>query len=169
MSKDTRYNTKELMVLHKRFQRDYPSGKITRSEFVTFYQRMFSADPEASKDFCEHVFNRYDIDGNGSIDFKEFMTSMSVVSRGTSEEKLLWVFKIYDADDDGYLVEKEIVEVLTAIYKCRCVDNATSKAVVTARKILRIADDNRDGRISESEFIRHAQDCPEIKDMLQGL
>ena len=48
-------------------------------------------------------------------------------------------------------------------------DNAASKAVVTARKILRIADDNRDGRISESEFIRHAQDCPEIKDMLQGI
>lgn len=59
------------------------------------------------------LFTRYDTDGSGFVDFKEFMTTLNVASRGSTTEKLLWVFKLYDKNNNGYLLESEIREILT--------------------------------------------------------
>ena len=47
-------------------------------------------------------------------------------------------------------------------------EKAEEKAGHMAKRILAKADDNKDGRLSEAEFVYHAKDCTEIKDMLQG-
>lgn len=168
LSKGTKFSMKELQEWYKKFKKDFPTGKINCSQFVVLYQKMFGAEGTASDEFCEHVFKQYDSDGNGTIDFDEFMTTLSVASRGTTDEKLLWAFKLYDKDSNGFLVESEVVDILTAVYKSRSVENAQGKAQHMAKKILKKADDNGDGRLSEAEFVYHAKDSSDIKDMLQG-
>ncbi len=42
----------------------------------------------------DQIFRIFDKDGNGSIDFKEFMMATDMTSAGTPEEKLKWTFKV---------------------------------------------------------------------------
>ena len=41
-----------------------------------------------------HLFRIFDKDGNGSIDFKEFVLATDITSSGEPEEKLRWTFKV---------------------------------------------------------------------------
>ena len=42
----------------------------------------------------DHVFRTLDLDGNGELDFKEYVLAMDLVHAKTPEEKLKWAFKM---------------------------------------------------------------------------
>lgn len=168
LSKGTKFTTKELKEWFNKFKGDFPQGKISKPEFVNLYKKMFGSDGDP-QEFCEHVFRQYDADGNGEIDFREFVTTLSVAARGTADEKLLWAFNLYDIDGNHYLSPSEITEILQAVYKAKKIDNPREKAEETVTTIFTKADDNKDGRLSEAEFVRHALTCPSVKELLQAL
>ena len=56
---------------------------------------------EAGEQFLEQLFRIFDKDGDGSIDFKEFMIATDMTSSGDPEEKLRWAFRMYDKDGSG--------------------------------------------------------------------
>ena len=41
----------------------------------------------------EALFDSFDADKSGHIDFKEFLMAIDVTSAGTPREKLLWAFR----------------------------------------------------------------------------
>jgi Ca2+-binding EF-hand superfamily protein len=169
LSKGTKYTTKELQDFFKKFKKDYPDGKINKQQFVKLYQNMFETDDDGdATEFCGHVFRQYDTDHNGFIDFREYVTTLSIASKGTPKEKLHWAFQLYDTDNSGYLTEHEIVEILSSIYRSRGLHDAREKATDVARDIFRQADDSKDGRLSEAEFVRHSSSSPELGELLQA-
>ena len=97
------------------FLKDCPSGMLSKEEFQKIYRQFFPfGDPSS---FADYVFNVFDADKSGSIDFKEFICALSVTSRGKMEDKLDWAFQLYDIDGDGKISYDEMLKIVEAIYK----------------------------------------------------
>ncbi|KAL9643767.1 hypothetical protein ABK040_016069 [Willaertia magna] len=63
------------------------------------------------------IFQAVDSDNNGKLDFKEFLSVMSVLVKGTTEEKLDFAFTMIDRDKDGKISREEWITVITTLYK----------------------------------------------------
>jgi transmembrane 9 superfamily protein 2/4 len=88
---------------------------LTKEEFQKIYKQFFPfGDPSS---FADYVFNVFDADKSGTIDFKEFICALSVTSRGKMEDKLDWAFQLYDIDGDGKISYDEMLAIVEAIYK----------------------------------------------------
>ena len=90
-SENTNYSIETIMAWYRGFKEDCPDGRLTPKAFMHVYGSSFlSAN---TKEFCDYVFRNFDKDGNGYIDFKEFLLAIHVTSCGSPEDKLGWAFR----------------------------------------------------------------------------
>ncbi|KAK4574175.1 Calcium-binding protein NCS-1 [Recurvomyces mirabilis] len=154
LQKATHFDKKELQQWYKGFLKDCPSGMLTKTEFQKIYKQFFPfGDPSS---FADYVFNVFDADKSGSIDFKEFICALSVTSRGKMEDKLDWAFQLYDIDGDGLISYEEMLKIVEAIYKMvgsmvkLPEDEDTPEKRV--KKIFRMMDKDENGSLDMAEF-----------------
>lgn len=63
----------------------------------------------------ERLFSVFDRDGNGSIDFQEFLTGLTMIYHGTIEDKKKFLFHMYDLDGNGEVTKDELFTMLSYI------------------------------------------------------
>ncbi|XP_060047201.1 calmodulin-1-like [Erinaceus europaeus] len=93
------------------------------------------------------MINEVDADGNGTIDFPEFMTMMGRKMKGTdSEEEIREAFCVFDKDGNGYISAAELRHMMTNLG-----EKLTDEEV---DEMIREADIDGDGQVNYEEFVQ---------------
>nr|XP_019044932.1 calcium-binding protein NCS-1 [Kwoniella bestiolae CBS 10118]OCF23862.1 calcium-binding protein NCS-1 [Kwoniella bestiolae CBS 10118] len=164
LQKNTYFDKKELQQWYKGFLKDCPSGQLNKEEFKKIYKQFFPfGDPSQ---FADYVFNVFDEDKSGTIEFKEFICALSVTSRGRLDEKLKWAFQLYDINQDGYITYDEMLQIVRSIYKMtgQMVQLPEDEDTPEKRvdKIFRNMDLNKDAKLTFDEFKEGSKQDPTI-------
>nr|XP_022909698.1 NADPH oxidase 5 isoform X2 [Onthophagus taurus] len=64
--------------------------------------------------FTERVFQIFDRDNSGSISLQEFLDAVHQFAGKSPEDKIKFLFKVYDLDGDGLIQHKELHHVMKA-------------------------------------------------------
>ncbi|KAM7343030.1 NADPH oxidase isoform 2-T3 [Cochliomyia hominivorax] len=64
--------------------------------------------------FTERVFQIFDKDNSGSISLQEFIDAIHQFSGQSADDKIRFLFKVYDIDGDGLIQHKELHDVIRA-------------------------------------------------------
>ena len=119
-------------------------GTITAKELLSI-MRSLNQDP--SEQELHEMIAEVDIDGNGKIDFEEFVSLMNRRSKETDiEEEVINAFKVFDKDGSGLIASNELRQVMTSLG-----DRLTDEE---ADEMIREADVDGDGYINYEEFVR---------------
>ncbi|KAL0855573.1 hypothetical protein Bca101_060726 [Brassica carinata] len=135
-------NTEEIQGLKAMFANidTDNSGTITYEELKEGLAKLGSKLTEAE---VKQLMDAADVDGNGSIDYIEFITATMHRHRLESDENLYKAFQHFDKDGSGYIT---IDELEVALKEYGMGDDATIKEVLSD------VDSDNDGRINYEEF-----------------
>ncbi|XP_028902128.2 uncharacterized protein LOC105221203 isoform X1 [Zeugodacus cucurbitae] len=64
--------------------------------------------------FTDRVFQIFDKDNSGSISLQEFIDAIHQFSGQSADDKIRFLFKVYDIDGDGLIQHKELHDVIRA-------------------------------------------------------
>jgi calmodulin len=118
-------------------------GTISSSELGTI-MRSLGQNPTESE--LQDMINEVDVDGNGTIDFDEFLNMMAKKMKETdSEEELREAFRVFDKDGNGYISAAELRHVMTNLGE-KLTDDEVDE-------MIREADLDGDGTVNYEEFV----------------
>ncbi|KAL0286216.1 UNVERIFIED_CONTAM: Calcium-dependent protein kinase [Sesamum angustifolium] len=116
------------------------SGTITYEELKSGLARLGSKLSEAE---VKQLMEAADVDGNGTIDYIEFITATMHRHKLERDEHLFKAFQFFDKDSSGYITRDELE---SAMKEYGMGDEATIKEIISE------VDTDNDGRINYEEF-----------------
>ncbi|KAH0794233.1 Calmodulin [Histomonas meleagridis] len=118
-------------------------GRITAKELGTVMRSLGQNPSEAE---IQDMVNEVDIDGNGTIEFDEFLYMMSRQLReGDTEEEIIDAFRVFDKDGDGKISVAELTHIMKNLG-----EPLTQEEI---DEMIAQADTNKDGIIDYAEFV----------------
>ncbi|XP_023032788.1 uncharacterized protein LOC6644800 isoform X3 [Drosophila willistoni] len=156
LSRATRFTEDEIKRIYRGFKAECPTGVVKEDTFKVIYSQFFpqGANPTL---YAHYVFNTLDQDHSGIVSFEDFVQGLSILSRGSVEEKLRWTFSLYDINGDGFITPEEMTDIVTAIYELmgRLPDECPEEEKIKGKveHIFQKMDINRDGVVTLEEFL----------------
>uniref|UniRef100_A0A4Y0BJ24 EF-hand domain-containing protein n=1 Tax=Anopheles funestus TaxID=62324 RepID=A0A4Y0BJ24_ANOFN len=152
----TRFTEAEIKRIYRGFKAECPAGIIREETFKFIYSQFFPQGANTGL-YAHYVFNTLDKEHTGILSFENFVQGLSILSRGTLEEKLCWTFSLYDINHDGKITREEMTDIVTAIYELMGArdDGGTDEVNIKSKvdTIFQKMDTNQDGVITIEEFL----------------
>ncbi|AFN82843.1 recoverin-like calcium-binding protein [Encephalitozoon romaleae SJ-2008] len=101
---------KDIQEWSSSFKSVFPTGYMTSDDLETIFRDFFPFGSPTN--FSKRLFETINISQSEAIDFHELLIAYSILIKGSDHEKLRWIFRFYDKDNDGVVSKKEIVEVI---------------------------------------------------------
>jgi Ca2+-binding EF-hand superfamily protein len=99
-------------------------GLLDRQSFGECFRRIIStvgsqsgADSQRTQVVLERLFDIFDSDNNGVVDFSDMASGLSVLCSGSRDAKAKAVFSLYDFNGDGFISIDEMTRYLTCVFK----------------------------------------------------
>ncbi|XP_038902291.1 calmodulin-like protein 11 [Benincasa hispida] len=119
-------------------------GCITIEELATVIR---SLDQNPTEEELQDMIKEVDVDGNGTIEFTEFLNLMAKKIKETdAEEELKEAFKVFDKDQNGYISATELRHVMINLG-----EKLTDDEV---EQMIKEADLDGDGQVNFEEFVK---------------
>jgi len=106
-----------------------------------------------TKDECKALFKVYDVNKDGSISWHEYVCAMSLVTRGSMDEKVALVFHSFDENGDGKVSKEELAKAVRLF--------SEDGAAFFVDKVFKACDTDRNGTIDVTEFNTWVHSDPE--------
>ena len=158
------------------FEKHSPQGFIDKNDFHVIYRtklangrqptaRRVKTDDSYVTELCStHVFETFDTNCDGTLNFEEFALGVVKIERANTEDKLKWMFDMIDEDRSGYLTLDELRNILVTVQ----FGSSKSGYPTDTDKLLRVCkteagrlisqmDLNKDNRIDFDEFRQTAK------------
>ncbi|EDO46112.1 predicted protein, partial [Nematostella vectensis] len=105
----------------------------------------------------EQMFKFYDSNGDNIIDLEEFIQALSILVKGSQEEKIPHAFKGYDTEKKGYITKENLRQMFKAYFNedgTWPVMEAMSQDAIDemVEHVFAYADADKNGEISYEEF-----------------
>ncbi|CAD5194369.1 unnamed protein product [Musa acuminata subsp. malaccensis] len=118
------------------------NGKVSFEELKTGLQKVGSQLAESE---MKLLMEAADVDGNGALDYGEFVAVIIHLQRLSNDEHLRRAFMFFDKDGSDFIELDELSEALA--------DESGQTDINVLHDILREVDTDQDGRISYEEFV----------------
>lgn len=87
----TGFTKDEIRKLYRAFKQHCPRGVVTTSDLKPAYAKLFPLGDSAK--YAQIVFNTFDRDGDGIVNFGDLLTEVAQISNGDIDQKLSWIFR----------------------------------------------------------------------------
>ena len=118
------------------------SGTVTISELMDGLRKK-GVDKAASE--VAELVKSMDMDGNGELDYEEFIAATLSTAKMENEDNLARAFAYFDKDNSGYISRSEVQKVIT--------DFGLDHEFGDVNDFMAAADTNKDGKIDYDEFL----------------
>nr|XP_004663998.1 guanylyl cyclase-activating protein 3 [Jaculus jaculus] len=146
---ETAINAQDTCMWYRTFMMEYPSGLQTLHEFKALLG--LQGLNQKANQHVDRVYNTFDMNKDGFIDVKEFIAAVNLFVRGKVEQKLRWYFKLYDADGNGSIDRKELLNIFLAVQALNGQQTLHPEDLVNV--VLRKTDVDNDGQLTLEEFV----------------
>jgi Kv channel-interacting protein len=116
----TKFSKREIQLIYQGFKQECPSGKcslnkrfivstndlrfagvVNEETFKHIYGQFFPFADTSS--YAHLIFATFDLRTSGCVTFEDFLICLSTLCRGSIEDRLRWIFTLYDTKKSGKL------------------------------------------------------------------
>mmetsp|Transcript_27011 Transcript_27011/g.69479 ORF Transcript_27011/g.69479 Transcript_27011/m.69479 type:complete len:215 (-) Transcript_27011:333-977(-) len=84
---------------------------LAKDQFTALIKRIGVFEPHLQ----DRLFSAFDHDGNAEVDFVEFASTIGVLAKGRTEDKIKFCFTLYDTDGDGMVTPNEFKRAIRSL------------------------------------------------------
>ncbi|CAF0954508.1 unnamed protein product [Adineta ricciae] len=161
----TNFSRKQINDFHVRFLTYYPRGYATFDQFCDLYSNELKHLCH-SRPLLERLFNHIDTDKNGRLNFKEilFFKALSL-PEADPDEKLRWVFFLYDSNEDRQIDIDEFLDLCYLIYHIHG-RLLTNRRINELKALFNKHDQDENGQLNCQEFIALCKQCTDLLELI---